>query len=73
MFRRSGRPPELDYLPQTQDDQGRPVLPGFTDESHLSVWLPGGAPYAKAAPAGFLPSGWWIAARFSPVLSLVWY
>jgi SseB protein N-terminal domain len=40
----------------TQDDQGRPVLPGFTDESHLRVWLPGGGPYAKAAPKGFLPS-----------------
>lgn len=40
----------------TKDDQGRPVLTGFTDESHLSVWLPEGGPYAKAPPAGFLPS-----------------
>jgi hypothetical protein len=40
----------------TQDGHGRPVLPGFTDESRLRVWLPEGGSYAKAAPAGFLPS-----------------
>jgi hypothetical protein len=38
----------------TQDRRGRPILPGFTDEPHLSIWLPGGGPYAKAPAAAFL-------------------
>jgi len=40
----------------TKDQYGRRVLPGFTDEQHLSEWLPGGGPYAKAQAAGFLPA-----------------
>lgn len=40
----------------TKDHRGRHILPGFTDEQHLSRWLAGGGPYAKATPAGFLPT-----------------
>lgn len=40
----------------TKDQQGRHILPGFTDEQHLSRWLAGGGSYAKAGPAGFLPT-----------------
>jgi hypothetical protein len=43
-------------LASTQDAEGRTVLPGFTSESQLRAWLPGGGPYAKAPRAGFLPS-----------------
>ena len=39
----------------TKDQRGRHILPGFTDEKHLSRWLPGGGPYAKAPAAGYLP------------------
>jgi hypothetical protein len=35
---------------------GRPILPGFTDEHHLSIWWRSGSPYAKAGAAGFLPA-----------------
>ncbi len=40
----------------TKDQRGRPILPGFTDEHHLSMWLPGGGPYAKAPASGYLPT-----------------
>lgn len=40
----------------TDDQLGRPILPGFTDEHHLSIWLRSGGPYAKARAAGFLPA-----------------
>jgi hypothetical protein len=40
----------------TKDERGRPVLPGFTDQQHLSTWLPGGGPYAKAPASGYLPT-----------------
>lgn len=40
----------------TRDQLGRSVLPGFTDEPHLRLWLPGGGPYAKAAAADYLPA-----------------
>lgn len=39
----------------TKDHQGRQVLPAFTDERHLSRWLPGGGSYATAVAADFLP------------------
>jgi hypothetical protein len=39
-----------------QDQRGRPILTGFTDEPHLSLWQPGGGPYAKAPAAAFLPT-----------------
>jgi hypothetical protein len=38
----------------TQDSQGRPLLPGLTDQQHFSVWLPSGGPYARAPAAVFL-------------------
>ena len=47
---------ERKRLAFTQDTQGRPVLPAFTDETHLSLWLPQGGPYARAGAGGFLPS-----------------
>jgi hypothetical protein len=40
----------------TQDSEGRPVLPAFTDDKHLLVWLPDGSPYATAPADAFLPS-----------------
>jgi hypothetical protein len=40
----------------TKDQDGRQVLPGFTDDRHLRIWLPGGGPYAKARAGGFLPT-----------------
>jgi hypothetical protein len=40
----------------TEDAHGRPVLPAFTDEAQLSIWLVSGGPYAKAPASGFLPS-----------------
>ena len=36
----------------TVDRRGRYILPGFTDERCLSVWLPSGGDYATAPGAG---------------------
>ena len=35
----------------TVDWRGRYILPGFTDQRHLSIWLPSGGDYASAPGA----------------------
>lgn len=40
----------------TSDQLGRPVLPAFTDGTHVSLWLPQGSDIAEAPASGFLPA-----------------
>src|SRR3974390_1468826 len=42
-------------LAYTQDEAGRPLLPGFTDQRRLAAWAPG-SPYVRAEASVFLPT-----------------
>jgi hypothetical protein len=46
---------DVSRLAFTDDDQGRPMLPAFTDELHVARWLQETMHVAEAPASAFLP------------------